>query len=177
MTGKDGGLPETPAQSAPETMSPPTLETVAAEAGVSRATVSRVVNGSPRVSDEVRTTVEAAVARLGYVPNRAARSLVTRRTGSVALVVSEAEMKVFTDPLTFNVTRQPNDHLSFGAAGPHYCLGAHLARREMIVTFHELFKQLPDIEVSGPPQWLMSNFLNGIKHLPVEFTPTGGAHR
>jgi DNA-binding LacI/PurR family transcriptional regulator len=105
MTGKDGGLPETPAQSAPETMSPPTLETVAAEAGVSRATVSRVVNGSPRVSDEVRTTVEAAVARLGYVPNRAARSLVTRRTGSVALVVSEAEMKVFTDPLLAAMVR------------------------------------------------------------------------
>ena len=83
----------------------PTLETVAAEAGVSRATVSRVINGSPKVSPEVRALVEAAVARLGYVPNRAARSLVTRRTDSVALVVSEPETKVFTDPLLAAMVR------------------------------------------------------------------------
>jgi len=68
---------------------PPTLETVAAEAGVSRATVSRVVNLAPTVSPAVRASVEAAIARLGYVPNRAARSLVTRRTGSVAVVMRE----------------------------------------------------------------------------------------
>ena len=67
----------------------PTLETVAAEAGVSRATVSRVVNLSTTVSPAVRESVEAAIARLGYVPNRAARSLVTRRTGSVAVVMRE----------------------------------------------------------------------------------------
>ncbi|NUR60589.1 MAG: LacI family DNA-binding transcriptional regulator [Catenulispora sp.] len=105
MTGKDGGAPKPGARPAPETASAPTLETVAAEAGVSRATVSRVVNGSPKVSEDVRAAVEAAVARLGYVPNRAARSLVTRRTGSVALVVSEAEMKVFTDPLLAAMVR------------------------------------------------------------------------
>jgi DNA-binding LacI/PurR family transcriptional regulator len=89
----------------PSGPSAPTLETVAAEAGVSRATVSRVINGSPKVSPEVRAHVEAAVARLGYVPNRAARSLVTRRTDSVALVVSEPETKVFTDPLLAAMVR------------------------------------------------------------------------
>jgi len=68
---------------------PPTLETVAAEAGVSRATVSRVVNLATTVSPAVRASVEAAIARLGYVPNRAARALVTRRTGSVAVVMRE----------------------------------------------------------------------------------------
>ncbi|PPK98557.1 DNA-binding LacI/PurR family transcriptional regulator [Kineococcus xinjiangensis] len=68
----------------------PTLATVAAAAGVSPATVSRVVNGSATVSPEHREAVERAVARLGYVPNRAARSLVTRRTGAIALVVREA---------------------------------------------------------------------------------------
>jgi DNA-binding LacI/PurR family transcriptional regulator len=61
--------------------------------------VSRVVNGSPKVSPEVRALVEEAVARLGYVPNRAARSLVTRKTDSVALVISEPETKVFKDPM------------------------------------------------------------------------------
>jgi DNA-binding LacI/PurR family transcriptional regulator len=94
-----------PAGSSSPAGTAPTLETVAAAAGVSRATVSRVINGSPKVSSEVRAVVEAAVARLGYVPNRAARSLVTRRTDSVALVVSEPETKVFTDPLLAAMVR------------------------------------------------------------------------
>ncbi|MEZ0112793.1 DNA-binding LacI/PurR family transcriptional regulator [Catenulispora sp. EB89] len=85
--------------------SSPTLETVAAAAGVSRATVSRVVNGGTRVSPEIRAAVEAAIAELGYSPNRAARSLVTRRTGSVALVVSEPEARVFSDPMLAGITR------------------------------------------------------------------------
>lgn len=76
----------------------PTLDTVAAEAGVSRATVSRVINGSPRVSPEARDLVKGTIARLGYVPNRAARSLASRRTDSVALVLREADATVLADP-------------------------------------------------------------------------------
>ncbi len=76
----------------------PTLDAVAARAGVGRGTVSRVVNGSPQVSPEARAAVQAAIAELGYVPNRAARALVTQRTDSVALVVSESEERVFTEP-------------------------------------------------------------------------------
>ncbi|QBI18113.1 LacI family transcriptional regulator [Egibacter rhizosphaerae] len=75
-----------------------TLEQVAALAGVSRATVSRVINGNPRVSEGTRTAVERAVSQLSYRPNRAARSLVTRRTYSVALVVTEPNTKFFNDP-------------------------------------------------------------------------------
>ena len=75
-----------------------TLEGVALLAGVSRATVSRVVNGSPKVSPEVRREVEAAIERLGYVPNRAARSLVTRRSGSFGLVITEPTGRLFSDP-------------------------------------------------------------------------------
>ena len=82
-----------------------TLEGVASLAGVSRATVSRVVNGSPKVSPEVRREVEAAIERLGYVPNRAARSLVTRRSGSFGLVITEPTGRLFTDPFFPRVLR------------------------------------------------------------------------
>lgn len=75
-----------------------TLEEVAQLAGVSRATVSRVVNGSPRVSPDVRIDVQAAIERLGYVPNRAARSLVTRRSDSIAVVITEPAGRLFSDP-------------------------------------------------------------------------------
>ena len=75
-----------------------TLEEVAHLAGVSRATVSRVVNGSPRVSPDVRIDVQAAIERLGYVPNRAARSLVTRRSDSIAVVITEPTGRLFSDP-------------------------------------------------------------------------------
>jgi DNA-binding LacI/PurR family transcriptional regulator len=76
----------------------PTLEAVAAEAGVSRSTVSRVVNGSDRVSPEVVTAVTAAIERLKYVPNRAARSLANRQTMAIALVVPEDTSRFFGDP-------------------------------------------------------------------------------
>jgi DNA-binding LacI/PurR family transcriptional regulator len=82
-----------------------TLEEVASRAGVSRATVSRVVNGSPKVSPDVRRAVEAAVSELGYVPNRAARSLVTRRSGSVGVVITEPSGRLFSDPFFPRVLR------------------------------------------------------------------------
>lgn len=83
----------------------PTLEQVAALAGVSRATVSRVVNGSPKVLPETVAAVERAIGELGYVPNRAARALVTRRTDSVALVVPEPDSRVFSDPFFGDILR------------------------------------------------------------------------
>jgi DNA-binding LacI/PurR family transcriptional regulator len=75
-----------------------TLEDVAARSGVSRATVSRVVNGSPRVSDGARVAVEHAIEQLGYAPNRAARSLAAHRSDTVGLVVSEPTTRLFGDP-------------------------------------------------------------------------------
>ncbi|ROT32947.1 LacI family DNA-binding transcriptional regulator [Micromonospora sp. HM5-17] len=83
----------------------PTLDAVAARAGVGRGTVSRVVNGSPQVSPEARAAVQRAIAELGYVPNRAARALVTQRTDSVALVVSESEERVFGEPFFAGIVR------------------------------------------------------------------------
>lgn len=83
----------------------PTLDEVAALAGVGRGTVSRVVNGSPQVSPEAREAVQEAIKELGYVPNRAARALVTQRTDSVALVVSESQERVFAQPYFAGLVR------------------------------------------------------------------------
>ncbi|MCI4143455.1 LacI family DNA-binding transcriptional regulator [Streptomyces sp. MMS20-AI2-20] len=83
----------------------PTLEEVAARAGVGRGTVSRVINGSPRVSEATRAAVEAAVAELGYVPNTAARALAANRTDAIALVVPEPETRFFTEPYFSDMLR------------------------------------------------------------------------
>jgi cytochrome P450 len=76
---------------------------------------------------------------------------------------------VFTDPETFDITRAPNPHVGFGGAGPHFCLGAHLARREITVMLRELLTRVPGIRAAGPPDKLLSSFINGIKHLPCDF--------
>ncbi|MDL4816131.1 LacI family DNA-binding transcriptional regulator [Actinomadura opuntiae] len=83
----------------------PTLEEVAARAGVGRGTVSRVVNGSPRVSERARQAVLKAIDELGYVPNRAARTLVTRRTDTVALVIAESDQRLFGEPYFAGIIR------------------------------------------------------------------------
>ncbi|MCU1499439.1 MAG: cytochrome [Acidimicrobiales bacterium] len=83
--------------------------------------------------------------------------------------------RVFDDPDRFDVRRDPNPHVGFGGPGPHFCLGAHLARRELSVVFRQLLTRLPDIEVVGEPVHLEAMgvpLVGGIKHLPVRFTPT-----
>jgi cytochrome P450 len=74
---------------------------------------------------------------------------------------------MFPDPYTFDVTRQPNDHVTFGPGGPHFCLGAHLARLETKILFQELLPRLQSIELTGPARRIRSNFVNGIKSMPV----------
>jgi DNA-binding LacI/PurR family transcriptional regulator len=83
----------------------PTLDQVAARAGVGRGTASRVINGSPQVSERTREVVMKAIEELGYVPNQAARTLVTRRTGTVALVIAESEERIFGEPFFAGVVR------------------------------------------------------------------------
>lgn len=80
--------------------------------------------------------------------------------------------RAIEDPYRFDVRRTPNEHVGFGGPGPHYCLGAHLARREIAIMFDELLRRLPDLEIAGEPQRLVSNFINGIKHMPCRFTPS-----
>ncbi|MDL4775173.1 MULTISPECIES: cytochrome P450 [Thermomonosporaceae] len=73
---------------------------------------------------------------------------------------------VFTEPERFDILRDPNPHVGFGGPGPHFCLGAHLARREITVMFRELLRRHPGIRADGEPERLESNFINGIKRLP-----------
>jgi cytochrome P450 len=72
----------------------------------------------------------------------------------------------FADPDRFDIARTPNDHVGFGAGGPHFCLGANLARRELRAIFTQILTRLDTLEVTGEPDYLNSNFINGIKHLP-----------
>lgn len=109
-----------------------------------------------------------------------------RRTLAVDYTLSDFELKAgdkvllfynsanrdeeaFVDPYAFDVGRAPNDHYGFGAPGPHFCLGAHLARREITVMFRELLTRTPTIHATGQPSQLASSFVNGIKHLAYGF--------
>ena len=83
----------------------------------------------------------------------------------------------FERPFEFDVRRDPNEHVGFGGPGPHYCLGAHLARREITVMFRELFERIPDLQIEGPPDKLLSFFIHGIKHMNCTFKPGGGGKR
>jgi cholest-4-en-3-one 26-monooxygenase len=79
---------------------------------------------------------------------------------------------VFVDPHRFDVGRTPNDHVTFGGGGVHFCLGASLARAEIKATMRQLVDRLPDLELAGPVNRLHSDFVNGVKTMPVRFTPT-----
>jgi cytochrome P450 len=80
--------------------------------------------------------------------------------------------RVFDDPYRFDVTRSPNPHVGYGGGGPHFCLGANLARREIRVMFEQLFRRLPDLEITAEPALLQSAFIHGVKRMPCRFTPT-----
>ncbi|MFF7195505.1 LacI family DNA-binding transcriptional regulator [Streptomyces sp. NPDC008079] len=136
----------------------PTLEEVAVRAGVGRGTVSRVINGSPRVSDRAKAAVEAAIAELGYVPNRAARALAGNRTDAIALVIPEPETRLFAEPyfsdiirgigaeladtdmqLLLTLIRTPKERARFGQY-----LAAHRVDGVLLVSVHE-DDPLPDL--------------------------------
>lgn len=143
----------------------PTLEEVAVRAGVGRGTVSRVINGSPRVSDRAKTAVEAAIAELGYVPNLAARALAGNRTDAIALVIPEPETRLFAEPyfsdiirgigagladtdmqLLLTLIRNPKERARFGQY-----LAAHRVDGVLLVSVHE-DDSLPDLlEQLGMP--------------------------
>jgi cholest-4-en-3-one 26-monooxygenase len=76
---------------------------------------------------------------------------------------------VFERPQTFDITRDPNPHMAFGAGGPHFCLGANLARMEIRTMFEHILDRMPDIALDGEVDRLQSAFISGVKHIPVSF--------
>jgi cholest-4-en-3-one 26-monooxygenase len=90
---------------------------------------------------------------------------------SIWYASANRDEEVFDDPFRFDIARDPNPHIGFGGGGPHFCLGANLARMEIRVLFEELVRRVTHVEALGPPDRLRSNFIAGIKHLPVRFHP------
>jgi cholest-4-en-3-one 26-monooxygenase len=84
---------------------------------------------------------------------------------------------VFENPDTFDIGRKPNNHMAFGGGGPHFCLGANLARMEIRVMFEHLLDRMPDMHLDGEAQRLQSAFINGVKHLPIAFSPGASVGR
>ena len=142
---------------------PATLESVAAAAGVSRATASRVLTGSPRVSDAARDKVLAAASTLAYVPNAAARTLVTRRSDTVAFVVCEPEEKFFSDPFFATVLK-----------GAHRIVAAHsLQLVFVVVATDEDRNQLERFAAGGHLDAAMFVSLHGSEDMPARLDALG----
>ncbi len=129
----------------------------------------------PTATDEILRFVSPVI----YMRRTATRDVTLRgqkiaENDKVVLCYPAAnrDPAIFSPPDAFDVTRDPNPHVAFGY-GPHYCLGANLARMEIQCIFDELLRRLPDIEVAGPVRRLRSTVVNSVKSLPVRFTPEG----
>ncbi len=90
---------------------------------------------------------------------------------SIWYISANRDEDVFDEPFKFDILRSPNEHVGFGGGGPHHCLGANLARMEIYVLLEEMAKRVPKIERTGDAQPLRSNFIAGIKHMPVKYPP------
>lgn len=86
-------------------------------------------------------------------------------------ISANRDSEVFSDPDAFDIGRKPNAHMAFGGGGPHFCLGANLARMEIKVMFDHLLDRVPDLRLAGNVERLQSAFINGVKHIPVSFEP------
>jgi methyl-branched lipid omega-hydroxylase len=131
--------------------------------GVAKSAIEEIVRWASPVIFMRRTTTRPTVLGGQELPE-GAKCLLFYNSGN-------RDEAVFEDPYRFDVRRSPNEHVGFGGPGPHFCMGANLARREILVFFRELFRRMPDLEVTGPPDRLVSNFIHGIKHMPCAFRP------
>ena len=91
-------------------------------------------------------------------------------------ISANRDEEVFDDPFVFDIERTPNDHIAFGGGGAHFCLGTNLARMELRLIFHEIVSRMEDIEFDGDIERLRSNFIGGVKHIPIRFTPAARKH-
>ena len=91
-------------------------------------------------------------------------------------ISANRDPRAFDDPWKFDIERSPNDHVGFGGGGPHFCLGANLAKMEIREMFRELATRVPDIHLDGDVSYLRSNFIGGIKRMPVAFSPSTSRH-
>lgn len=91
-------------------------------------------------------------------------------------ISANRDEEVFQEPFRFDIERSPNDHIAFGGGGAHYCLGTNLARMELRLIFHEVVSRMDDIALDGDVERLRSNFIGGIKHIPITFTPGTRRH-
>ncbi len=131
--------------------------------GVTPTAVEEIVRWATPVIHFRRTATEDT--EVGGVPIAAGQKVVMWYESA------NRDERAFGDPFRFDVTRSPNEHVGFGAGGPHFCLGANLARREIRVMFEEVFRWIPDLHATGTPTYLRSAFIHGITSLPAEFTP------
>jgi len=141
---------------------PDQRERWAADEGLTRTAVEEIVRWTSPVN-WMRRTATQDVELSGH----------SFRAGTKFLLFYAAANRdpaVFPEPHRLDLGRDPNPQVGFGSRGPHFCLGAHLARREIGVAFRAFFDQLPDLEVTGPPDRLRSMFVNGLKHLPARLT-------
>ena len=131
--------------------------------GVSASAVEEIIRWASPVM-HMRRTVTCDTTFAGVA---------MQRNQKIAMwyISANRDEKYFPDPYRFDIARTPNEQGAFGTGGAHFCLGSHLARREVTAMFVELFRRLPDIEATAPPEKLRSNFIRGIKRLPVAFKP------
>ncbi len=91
-------------------------------------------------------------------------------------ISADRDEAVFDDPFTFDIERaNASEHIAFGGGGQHFCLGANLARMELNLIFREIMERIPDMALAGDVDMLRSNFIGGVKHMPVTYT--AGARR
>lgn len=134
---------------------------VADPQGLSATMADEVIRWATPVMEFRRTAMEDT--EIGGVPIAAGDKVV------VYYISANRDERVFDDPYAFDIGRDPNPHIAFGGGGPHFCLGSHLARLEVRKVFEAIASAMPDIRPTGAPRRLQSNFINGIKELPVAF--------
>ncbi len=141
---------------------PEACERLLAEPALLPTAIEEMLRFSPPVMYFRRTATQDA--EIGGVPIAAGDKV------TVWYPSANRDAQVFERADSFDITRDPNDHLAFGV-GEHFCVGSHLARLEIRVMFEKLLVRLPDIRPNGPIRYLHSHFINGVKSMPVRFTP------